>query len=238
MQTPAKASQPYCYKHHGHRGPEKCPPNSTMHSLGCIQPSLFTLDGCVMLLLRYVTKKPFFLISFFLSRFFSSFTSSYLWKHHIEFIEALSALDATNLVLVYESGGSVSCLGGCPSSSSSTLEDRCPVEIRGFKSCDNPPQYRILLSYRCCALFADSESPMSGEEAIRKVISAMVHQLEKKLVRVNCGRLRALFGDWMYLSGKGPAAEAVEAAGNGARQETQDGEGYTESFTKDKKEIG
>ena len=42
----------------------------------------------------------------------------------------------------------------------------------------------------------------------------------------------------MYLSGKGPAAEAVEAAGNGARQETQDGGGYTESFTKDKKEIG
>ena len=91
-------------------------------------------------------------------------------------MEALNALDASNIVLVYDSDTPVPCLGACPSSSTS----KDPLEIQGFKSSNS---YNVSVFYHGNnVLLIESPTPMLGKTAIFATIAILLHELEYIIV--------------------------------------------------------
>jgi hypothetical protein len=90
-------------------------------------------------------------------------------------MEALNALDASTLVLVYNDDTAVP-LGASPSSGTS----KNPLEIKGFKSGDS---YNVSVFYHGNdVLLLKSRSPVLGERAIFSMIAVLLHELESIMV--------------------------------------------------------
>lgn len=90
-------------------------------------------------------------------------------------MEALNALDVSNLVLVYDDDTPVP-LGACPSSGTS----KDPLEIKGFISGNS---YNIsVFHHGNDVLLLESPSPMLGERAVFSMIAVLLHELESIMV--------------------------------------------------------
>ena len=85
-------------------------------------------------------------------------------------------LDASNLILVYDSDTRVPCLGTYPSSS--TGKD--PLEIQRFKSSNS---YNVSVFYHGNnVLLIESPTPVLGRTAIFATIAILLHELEYIMV--------------------------------------------------------